>query len=114
MIIIKVIHVCDICERRAMQRITLDDHMDISSAFANSNIIYKPEGWVLEVDGDEVDNQQRLFCPTCNKLEMDKICAQEKIINDNVSWQSVLKKIKKSKSKPNGADNDTTCMSFFT
>ena len=81
MIIIKVIHCCDICERRAMQRIELDDHMDISSAFANSNIIYKPDKWVLEIDGDEVDNQQRLLCPTCNKEIMAADCEREKEIN---------------------------------
>jgi len=103
MIIIKVIHVCDICERRATQRIELDDHMDISSAFINNNIIYKPEGWVLEID-----NQQKLFCPTCNKLEIDKLCAQEKEIN-------IRETGKNSKSnKSNGADNDSTCMTFFT
>lgn len=113
MIIIKVIHVCDICERRAMQRLTItSDFQNINEAV--KNVEYNqglfPQGWNIITNGET----QELQCPTCRQnISIKEFDDKLKAISEG----KLKKKLKAKLDKQNGqksTDNDSTCMTFFT
>jgi len=117
MIIIRIIHVCNTCERREMQRLTLNENfLDINVAIKNVeyNQGLTPNGWSIIHN----DDKEELQCPTCRQQKMIKEF-DEKL--KSISEGKRLKKLRvkhdkivKEKKPRRDTGNDITCMSFFT
>jgi hypothetical protein len=69
MIIVKIIHVCNTCERRHMQRLTITERFqDINEAIRNVeyNQGFLPTGWEIIHSGED-GREEELMCPTCRQ-----------------------------------------------